>query len=817
MRASKYIKKLAFTNIIKKKQRTFLSLIAISLSVAIIFTSLTLFTNVFSLTKIPNNETTGQYHYIINSSSGEPLTRHSATFDYELGLYDTLENRDISFHQLVQENENSPLPIILKEGHLPQNENEIVIPESFTYHLNDLISLNNNTDYRVVGIYQSTELYAELNQNLIPVYTIGNVETAVTRNIIIMDNQIQRADSLSMISEEFDIDTQDIYLNSDAITYDTVKNYLKDTTTLLIMFIAIVVIAALMSVISLKNVFIITDKDRKKEFGLLKSIGATPKDISSLLKIELSVLGILGALIGIILGIGISNVVLKMFIQQLSLTFNWSMILNPFILVVSFLIGFLLMFTLGLFSYKPYIHSNAIDDLKDVSYNYDPPRQNKSYTSKSFSWKMFLIYNGRLKKQTRNIFHSFTLLILTTVIFLAVFLSSHDYKKATSNVDYDFEITNSIAMNAATPINLEIYDEIYKAIDNKEIIPASMDIKRLVLGPYIQYPVEAVNQENFKIYKSTARVNYIEDQDETGKTFGQIQTSTLLLDHEQIERLKPYVISGSLDNLDEGGAILILRKNSEVGDGLFDKLSPGDNVYLSEELNNTLKEEIKAVVAVDEGVSGLYCDYDEYPRILAMSSTYGIKYQNLFSIKESAKITLDNQATVTKATLAIEQAILTAGQENNYSYDNVLLRSQENRVISFMIESLLYPLFFLLFIISLLNINNVLVGNVHLKRGDISIMKSVGMTSLQLYKLFIFEYLEGYINASALVIAIFIPLCIIESKLKISSAFMLSQNIMITLLVAIMVVDIFIVAVMVVLSLNKIRKVEAIENMKDIV
>ncbi|MEG0367739.1 MAG: ABC transporter permease, partial [Coprobacillus sp.] len=260
--------------------------------------------------------------------------------------------------------------------------------------------------YKIVGIYESTDLFAELTGEVLPVYVANQDITNAVRNIVIRDEQVQRADSLTMLSEIFNIDTQEVQLNSASISYDTVKNYLKDTTTLLVMFVAIVFIAILMSVISLKNVFIITDKDRKKEFGLLKSIGATPKDVNRLLKIELTILGLIGAALGIIFGMGVSYFVLKMFIKQLAIPFTWSMIMNPYTLIGSFLVGFLLMFLLGHHSYNKYVYSNAIEDLKDVAYNYDPPRQKQSYMSKSFSWKMFLIYNGRLKKQTRNIFQS---------------------------------------------------------------------------------------------------------------------------------------------------------------------------------------------------------------------------------------------------------------------------------------------------------------------------------------------------------------------------------------------------------------------------
>lgn len=833
MKASKYIRKLAWVNVFKKKQRTLLSLVAISLSVAIIFTSLTLFTNIYSLTKIPNSITTGQYHYLFDSSIKQTTTRHTLTYDEELGEYAYYQDQLLAFHHLEQADDVSPIHLI--EGSMPLQDGEIVVENTLKLKVGDKVTLDQGTNtslnlvpyqttvdtfentesktYQVVGIYEATDLMKSL-MNTSPVYVSSN-DHVIQTTIIAYDKQVHRSDSIDTLSEIYNLDTNAIYLNNQAISYDTVSNYLKDTTTLLIMFIAIVIMAILMSLISLKNVFIISDKDRKKEFGLLKSIGATPKDISKLLQTELSILGIVGAIIGLIFGNFISYFVLAAFVKKVNMSFNTSMLINPIVYVGSFIIGFVLMYSLGFYYYKDAIHSSAIEDLKDVSYNYDPPRQNQSYRSKSFSWKMFLIYNGRLKKQTRNIFQSFALLILTTVIFLAVFLSNFNYRTETKDVDYDLSISNSVATNAATPINQELYKELYQAIDDQVIVPKTFNVRRSLLGSYIQYPVNSINKDNLLVYKANARVKYVENTDKNGDTYAQIQTSVLLLDDPQIDKLKPYVVKGDLEDVKSDGAILILNE-SDVSNGLLGDSLVGDTLYMNEELVGDT-ETIKAVVVLPETVEGLYVDYNNFSRIVAFSTSYGLKYQKDYTIMETAEITLENKASITKVSAAIDQAIINSGVQDTYSYDNVVLRTQENEITSFIIESLLYPLFTLLFIISLLNINNVLIGNVHIKRGDISIMKSVGMTSLQLYKLFIYEYLEGYINASALVLAIFLPICFIEGKLHLTSAFKLGENILITILVSIMIVDTLLVSILAAFSLNKIRKVEAIENMKDVV
>ncbi len=83
MKVSKYIWHIAKTNILKKKQRTWLSLTAVCLSTAIIFTSMTLFKNVYSFSKNTDYETIGNYHYATYSKASgiDVFARYNKSLD----------------------------------------------------------------------------------------------------------------------------------------------------------------------------------------------------------------------------------------------------------------------------------------------------------------------------------------------------------------------------------------------------------------------------------------------------------------------------------------------------------------------------------------------------------------------------------------------------------------------------------------------------------------------------------------------------------------------------------------------------------------
>ena len=149
------------------------------------------------------------------------------------------------------------------------------------------------------------------------------------------------------------------------ISADFVKSYLQNTKIILLIFTVVLLLSITMSLISIHNVVIISDKSRRKELALLKSIGASPKDVLRLLEIELLILGIIGAIFGIILGVSVTYLILNAFIHRLYISFSWTMILNPVIITISLIAGISLMLCSGMKAYRKYIYSTAMSDLKD--------------------------------------------------------------------------------------------------------------------------------------------------------------------------------------------------------------------------------------------------------------------------------------------------------------------------------------------------------------------------------------------------------------------------------------------------------------------
>lgn len=128
--------------------------------------------------------------------------------------------------------------------------------------------------------------------------------------------------------------------NFDIAANNSFINELKENLSFLTIFGVIVgVITLLGSSIALMNIMLVSVSERTKEIGTRKALGATPSLIRNQFLIESITVSILGGVIGILLGIGIGNL-LSVFVFK-------SSIFIPYLWVF---IGFVSCFFVGVFS-----------------------------------------------------------------------------------------------------------------------------------------------------------------------------------------------------------------------------------------------------------------------------------------------------------------------------------------------------------------------------------------------------------------------------------------------------------------------------------
>lgn len=800
MKISKYVPKLAFDNVVKKKNRTVLSFISVMLSSAIVFVSLTLFTTVFTLSKTLDNEALGRAHYYVEAE----VFDNTNPLQFDVSYFSSPNENNVSYYYQA---DNATF-FLLTEGVLPSSQNQIL---SYDKQIGDKVG-----EYTVVGIYEPTTIMLNSIQDFPNLSIDENLKTSIN-HYYIHDTNVHEEISITSVSNLTKSEVSHILQNADRITNDTILNYLQDTTTILLMFILIIAIAIFMCLVSIYNVLIVNDQDRRKEIGLLKSIGITRTELIAMLVLELTMIGFIAGIVGIILGMGISYLVLNTVLEQLKVLFSIGMIFNPVIVLIALVSGILLMDISGLLLYKKYFDSKPISDLKGEVVDYDIPYNADRFSITTVTWRMFVIYNERIKKQTKNLQRSFMLVMLTITLFCGIFVSNFLYQQRYNSVPDDFLIEVSRMTLGDKNIYSELTNPIYEIEDNTSAEFKDIYISRSIIGLSFSMPNDTFTDAYRTANKDDKPYNT------QGVEWLNATHNGIILDDVQLNELKPYVTKGNLENLNENSTILIIYKYGTYSDDIklrdvevgtkvkaanLDLAKPFPNQYYSCDavVELPFKELDLEYNLLTDYVFNIAFTEESFATLQGPSTT--AKYE--------IHMSLENPTTHKECLNAITQIIYDTNNEMLLKLTDYIQIRNDGEFAVFLIEVLLYPLLLMLVIIGVININNVLKGNIHMKRTDFSTMKSVGMTSNQLSMIMTYEYAETYFNAGLMVFLLSIPLILFEKFVQIASTFKFADNFMGMFVMSFVIISPVIIISLAILSFKHLRNITALDGMKDV-
>lgn len=135
-----------------------------------------------------------------------------------------------------------------------------------------------------------------------------------------------------------------------------IEQFDEVTGTVAMLLSGIAAISLLVGGIGIMNIMIVTVTERKKEIGIRKALGATPRAIKSQFLVESATITLVGGILGIIVGLLIS--VLATLIMKWSFAIQWNAIILAF--VFSALVGVF-------FGYNPAARAAKLDPVDALS------------------------------------------------------------------------------------------------------------------------------------------------------------------------------------------------------------------------------------------------------------------------------------------------------------------------------------------------------------------------------------------------------------------------------------------------------------------
>ena len=548
------------------------------------------------------------------------------------------------------------------------------------------------------------------------------------------------------------------------------------------------------SVFCIKNSFDISITEKIKQYGMLRSVGATKRQIKKNVFYEATILGLIGIPLGVLLGylasyilIIISNYYLTDMIEAgFKLEFVFSMIA----VLLAIVLGIVTIYFSAFRSAKRASKVSPIDSIRNSANIKINPKKIKSpkFIKKIFGMGGEISFKNlkRNKKKYRT-----TVISIVVSVFVFIALSGfmglafqevdNELKLSDFNISLSANITNKNSYNKFIgTVNLD-------GIENYTILRSS--------------ELSFVGTHYSKEYLDFLKIKQ-KDQDEE-------YISIFAIGEEQYNK---YIKSLGLDYNDIKDKAILLDKEYVVR---FDENNKRDTKYMSifdfkkgDVINSTITSTNKNI-NIEIGLVT-----EEKPFGLKnMSARYIIVSDEMFdNIAESKGLDIFYKSNnATKLQDDIDNYLK---GEDYYSINNIAENVNKSNNLFTLIGIFLYGFIIVISLIGITNIFNTITTNMELRKQEFAMLKSVGMTTKEFNRMIRLESLFMGIKSLFFGIPIGIVLSYLIYHFLSKESGIPYKPPVVAIIISIVVVFILISLIMK-YSMNKINKQNTIETIRN--
>lgn len=639
----------------------------------------------------------------------------------------------------------------LKEGQLPQKENDIVVSKGILEALgqngkigdtitvpyqilkDDGLDYTKEKDFRICGFLADNESSKEQKQytSLVSEAFLKAeipVEQVKYRFLLQVNGQkgnttADYTETIQNIARQFGISEDDMNINKEYLA----ANYVDPATIPVIVGIMLIVVLA--GIITIYSVYYVSMNQRVREFGKLKAIGATKRQLRQIVLREGMGVALFAIPIGLLIGTVAVKVVLLQFVEHAKdsnvlITEAYKVVAKGEVQLYYWWIYLLAiavtLCTVYLSLMKPMRMAAKVSEIEAMRYQGGSKRQKSSRKGYQF------LNIGRLTK--RNL--------------------AENKKKSTITI-VSMAVTGIFVMMVATVLSCANPME-----SAKSSIVGQYEISPIVESGNKEHPeyewaeVQKNNPLNEGLKQQIEELDGVERVDVftalkvSGGPFEEEIGSEFIngVPEEYAEELKKGITEGNVtyEELKSGDKVILDRAllhwypDIKVGDKLKLNIHDGDN---------TFQKEIE-VAAIGEYGTGL------------------TNYNCLIMAKEGAeKLTINNSSSYFQviADKDYDEALEASLQAIVDGSGRLQMRTWKNEYDTWenalqMTRGACYAFIIILAAISIMNLINTMINSVHVRKKELGMMQAIGMSDRQLMKML---QLEGiFYTVGTLIISI---------------------------------------------------------------
>ena len=777
----KILNNLTIKHLKANKKRTIVTIIGIILSTALMVGIGLLFSTVRdnSVKMIIDNN--GDHHVAIEVeknkldfiSKNDSVSKYKYKSSLGYSLYEGITNEYKPYINVLTASKEYLEDLKLIEGRLPNNENEIIISEHLEtngevkLNVGDKIKLNIGDRISKEGILLGDSPYAfeytcdennvctenvdEKTESLINTKEKEYTIVGIIKRDILEDysNPGYSAFTVSEPSEMLMVyvnykNVKDTYKNSQIIAqnlgykhvndsnyyhevnyndnllaFSGVSNYSNMIDSMAWVIIIILSLVSIACIIVIYNSFAISVMERKKQFGLFSSIGATQKQLRHTVFFEAFIVGIIGIPLGVAsayLGIGIVLMIVNKLLPNM---FDFPLALATYPLFIIIPIIFMII-TILVSAFLPARSASKVSPIEAIRLNDDIKIKSKKLKTPRII-KLFGVEGEIAYKNMKRNKKKYRITIISLFISIVLFVSFSSLLKYGLTSAYDF-----------TELPKYEYAASFSS-DKKESIDSIIN-QVLKIDGIKKYSV--YNQTNFLTDNNDYFNKEVLDMENT--TNDRISVNVLSLDNKSYEEYKKqiglstdqpillntYSYIEYTNNSRKQITVTPYNKISSLEIKTYDEKNNFklDNIYSTNILPFGIEETylgIMTIIVNEETYNKLKIDDNYYSSMYLLADNYD-EFDKLLDSESKENILTDDVSVYTI---------------------NIKKELQLLSNIVFVIKLLLYGFISLVTLIGVTSVINTINTSIALRKKEFAVLRSIGLTPRGFNKMMLFECL----------------------------------------------------------------------------
>ena len=843
------LNRLTIKNLRLNKKRTIVTIIGIILSTALMVGIGLLFSSFQDLMIRDTIGYSGKYEAKYNDVDLIKLNdikNKNFTYFYE---------KPIGFSKIESSNEYKPYMYItsvnkeyfnelkLVDGSFPKNENEIVISNhvitngELNYKVGDIVTFKygkrniegNDTlanselvdgefltnegtyTYKIVGIVDRSN-FESYSASGYTAFTVDVNSDKGNVNLYVMFNKNKKIIKQSEeLAKELNYNG-DINYNSTLLALygeSTYGNVMSSMGGMMIIMLSLVSIGC---IIVIYNSFAISVMERKKEFGLLSSIGTTKRQLSHTVFFEAVVVGVIGIILGILgayIGIGCVILIINNLISDI-LEYKLHLVTNPLFIIIPVIF---MIVVIGLSAFIPSRRASKVSPIEAIRQNDDIKINKKKIRTSKLALKLFGIEGEIALKNIKRNKKKYRVTIVSLFISIVLFISFSSYMNYTLNtassvmgeVPYDYQISYFGDDPNNDKEALDKINEIVKSSDVKEYVSYSVS-NLSIIGNY------TYSDEYLDFYKSAYGENGI-------KALNNLKYQSiyiLVLDDNSYNKYKKLI------GLDKDSVILLNK---------FKGVSYGNNKRVNYDIpvinSGNINIKICNFDNDDDVDTTKYCN-KKIDNIFVTNKSFDLieefSYMDYFKLIVNKKLydSISDSSThytqfniISDNTNNIDKLTKELDKYSNVNYTNIKEAMKQANNLILVVKILMYGFISLVTLIGVTSVFNTISTSMALRKREFAVLRSIGLTNRGFNKILFFESL--FFGMKSLIFAIPVSIGItVLIHYALADMVSISTIIIPWKYIIISIVSVFVIVLLTMMySTSKIKKHNIIEQIRE--